>query len=47
MTMLKRIARMWRRCRSAVTGRFVSKSEAKANPRETICEVVRDEGDRL
>jgi hypothetical protein len=47
MTMLKRIARVWKRCRSAVTGCFVSKDEVKANPRETICEVVRDEGDRL
>jgi hypothetical protein len=45
--MLKRIAHIWKRCRSAVNGRFVSKDEAKANPRETICEVVRDEGDRL
>jgi hypothetical protein len=41
------IRKLWRRCRSAVTGRFVSKDEAKANPRETTCETVRDEGDRL
>jgi hypothetical protein len=41
------LRKLWKRCRSAVTGRFVSKSEAKANPRETSCETVRDEGDRL
>jgi hypothetical protein len=41
------IRKLWRRCRSAVTGRFVSKDEAKANPRETTCETVRDEGDSL
>lgn len=43
----KLAAKVWNRCRSAVTGRFVSKEQAKANPRETVCEVVRDEGDRL
>jgi hypothetical protein len=34
------LARVWKRCRSAVTGRFVSREEADANPRETTCEKV-------
>jgi hypothetical protein len=34
--------------RSAVTGRFVSKDEAKAHKRTTVRErVLRDEGDQL
>lgn len=32
------IKKLWRRFRSAVTGRWVSKQEAEANPRETISE---------
>ena len=41
------IRKLYRICRSAITGRFVSKKAAEANPRETVCETVRDEGDRL
>ena len=33
--------------RDALTGKFVSKKDAEANPRETVCETVRDEGDKL
>lgn len=32
------IRKLWKRFRSAVTGRWVSKKEAEANPRETIGE---------
>lgn len=41
---MKIIRHIWNRCRSAVTGRFVSKEQAKANPRETVCEKI--EGER-
>ena len=30
------LTRIWRRFRSAITGRFVSKSYAKANPDTTV-----------
>lgn len=44
--MLKHLKRFYWRCRSAVTGKFVSKAEADANPRETVCKrVFSDEGD--
>lgn len=39
------IRKLWKRCRSAISGRFVSKEQAKANPRETVCETVRVDGD--
>jgi regulator of RNase E activity RraA len=47
--MMKRlIARTWKRCRSALTGRFVSAAAATAGPGGTVCETVaRDEGDNL
>jgi hypothetical protein len=39
--MIRRLIGFYRRCRSAVTGRFVSREEADANPRETTCEKVK------
>jgi hypothetical protein len=40
------IRKLWKRCRSALSGRFVTKAEAKADPGGTVCETVkRDEGD--
>ena len=33
---------MFQRIRNAVSGRFASKAEAKANPRETVAETDRD-----
>lgn len=44
---MRKLLHFFRRCRSAVTGRFVSKSEAVEKPNETVCErvVLRDEGD--
>lgn len=42
------IRKLFKRCRSALSGKFVTKAEAKANPAGTVCETVkRDEGDSL
>lgn len=51
--MKRTIVRIWKRCRSAVTGGFVSKTQAEADPGGTVCETVRervemrDSGDTL
>ena len=37
MNILKAI---YRRCRSAITGRFVTKAEAEKHPDTTVCEKV-------
>jgi hypothetical protein len=44
--MIHHLKRMWRRWRSAITGRFVSRETALDNPATTVSEtVMRDEGD--
>jgi hypothetical protein len=35
---MKLFTRIWRACRDAATGRFVSKKEAEERPTETVCE---------
>lgn len=37
---MNRIRKWWRRFRSAITGKFVSRKYADENPRETIGEKV-------
>jgi hypothetical protein len=39
------IRKLFRRCRDALTGRFVTKARAKADPAGTVCETVKREGD--
>jgi hypothetical protein len=35
---MKLFTRIWRACRDAATGRFVSRKEAAERPKETVCE---------
>lgn len=35
------IRKLWKRCRSALTGRFITKEEVKADPAGTVCETVK------
>jgi hypothetical protein len=44
--MIRKLIRAWKRFRSAVTGRFISRNEALDHPETTVAEtVMRDEGD--
>jgi hypothetical protein len=44
--MIHHLKRMWKRWRSAITGRFVSRETALDNAATTVSEtVMRDEGD--
>jgi hypothetical protein len=44
--MIHHLKRMWKRWRSAITGRFVSRETALDSPATTVSEtVMRDEGD--
>jgi hypothetical protein len=46
--MIHHLKRIWKRFRSAITGRFVSRETALDNPTTTVSEtVLRDEGDLL
>jgi hypothetical protein len=46
--MIRHLKRVWYVFRSAVTGKFISREEAEANPESSVRErVLRDEGDAL